>query len=262
MAKVGRPKKCDTTLTDKSNAAYDRAMNNPLIKAFDDNFWVIPHDGGYCLYDKSRYCKRANAQYLGKFYISSGGNRYVFRENYYEDIKNLVDAMDKYNVTLPFSAEIYDPTWRKHAQIQMAAYDYLEKLGFKSLKNVHNLKDIYYLNDAFEQKIFELEIDVKHDTSVGFVRRLVYQNKHEVRIIEAPFIDIGTMVKAINSQIATYTTMIQAQLLNLFKDMSEDRASIILDNTYDIKNMSNECKDAREQSIEYLEKELKRLKGE
>lgn len=249
MAQRGRPSKSDKKTSN-------------LINAFDDNFWVLPHDGGYCLYDRTRYCKRANAQYLGKFYLSSRGDKYVFMDEYYDDIKSLIDAMDKYNEALPFSPEIYDPTYRKNYQIFMACYDYLTRLGFKKVNKVGVYRDVFILNDAYEQNICELEIETVKDTTKGVIRRWIYQNLWDGRVIEVPFISLETAIGAINSQVANYTTMLQAQLLNLFDDMTNERATIMLDNTFNINKGSQEYKDARQQTIEYLEAELKRLKGE
>lgn len=247
MTKRGRPK------TEEKHS---------LINAFGENFWVIPWDGGYCLYDKTRYCKRANSQYLGKFYIASRGDKYVFQDEYYDNTKSLIEAMDEYNKNLPFSPEIYDPTYRKNHQIKMAAYDYLTSLGFKIQNKAGVLNDIYILNDAYEQKICELEIETTTDTTKGIVRRWIYQTALDGRVIEVPFTNLDTAIKAINSQIANYTLMLNVQALNLFKDMTEERATIILDNNYDIKKGNQQYKDARQQTIEYLEKELKRLKSE
>lgn len=260
MGKVGRPRKSEQKTYENEDRAYYQAKRYPLIKAFDDNYWVLPHDGGYCLYDRTRYCKRANSQYLGKFYLSSRGDRYSFRDEYYDDIKSLVGAMDKYNETLPFSPEIYDPTYRKNWQIVMATYDYLTSLGFNKVNRIGVFKDIFILKDAYEQKILELEIETVKDTTRGFVRRWIYQKQFDGRVIEVPFFNLETAIGAINSQVANYTTMLQAQLLNLFEDMTNERATIVLDNTYDKKKGSNQYKDARQQTIEYLESELKRLK--
>ena len=262
MAKVGRPRKSESRTAEIRDREYCKALSHPLIRPFDDTFWIIPHDGGYCLYDRTRYCKRANAQYLGKFYISSGSDRYVFRDEYYEDAKSLICAMDKYNATLPFSPEIYDPTYRKNCQIEMASYDYLTSLGFKKLNDLGIFKDIFILNDAYEQKICELEIETVKDTTRGVVRRWIYQNKWDGKVIEVPFINLETAIGAINSQLANYTMLLHAQLLNLYEDMTKERATIVLDNTYDKAKGTSQYKDARQKTIEYLEKELKRLKGE
>lgn len=239
-----------------------KAKKNALIKAFDDSFWVIQHDGGYCLYDKKRYCKRANAQYLGKFYINNDGTKYVFRDEYYTDKGGLIKAMDKYNAKLPFSAEIYDPTYRKNYQIEMAVYDYLLSLGFKRIgqKGVYN--NMFELCDAYNQKICTIELITNEDTYTGVVRRLVYQAAYDYRIIEVPFKDMDSAIGACNSLLASYTSILNLQMLNIFKNMTDARASIMLDETFDMKKFSVDTKDARQMAIDYLESELKRLKGE
>lgn len=254
MAQRGRPRKSEVT------ANKQTSVKNKLISDFGENFWVLPNNGGYCLYDKNRYCKRANAQYIGKFYISNNGDKYVFNDTYIDTIPELVKAMDKYNATLPFSPEIYDPTYRKNYQIEMALYDYLTSIGFKRLQQVGVYKEIFELFDAFCQKICAIEIETIEDTTTGVVRRWVYQSTNGHRVIEVPFKDLDSAIGACNSLLASYSSMLNVQMLNMFKSMTNARASIMLDSTFDMKKASLETKDARQQAIEYLEEELKRLK--
>lgn len=239
-----------------------RTKQKKLISDFSDNFWIIENNGGYCLYDKSRYCKRANAQYLGKFYINNNGDKYVFNDDFYNTIPELIEAMDKYNATLPFSPEIYDPNYRKNYQIEMAVHDYLTSLGFKKINKRGVYRDIYELYDVFEQKICAVEIETVEDTTKGVMKRHVFQSESSYRLIEVPFNDLDSAIGACNSLISTYSTMLNVQMLNVFKTMTEARCSIMLDNTFNLKTFSIDTKDARQQAIEYLEKELKRLKGE
>ena len=256
MAQRGRPRKGEERIRESIG------RKPSLVMAFDDSYWVIENNGGYCLYDKNRYCKRANAQYLGKFYISNDGKKYVFNDNYYDTIGELIEAMDKYNATLPFSPEIYDPTYRKNVQIEMALHDYLSSLGFKKLHYRGVFSDIWELHDAYSQNVCAVEIETKMDSTIGYVRRHVFQTQEAERMIEVPFKDLESAVGACNSLLASYCSMLNVQLLNMFGNMTNARCSIMFDRTFDMKKASVETKDARQQAIEFLEAELKRLKGE
>lgn len=248
MAQRGRPSKSDKKTSN-------------LINAFDDNFWVLPHDGGYCLYDRTRYCKRANAQYLGKFYLSSIGDKYVFRDEYYDDIKSLTEAMDKYNATLPFSPEIYDPTYRKSFQIEMALHDYLTEIGFKpvpwKLNSTRQHDSEYEIADAYGHKLITIIVEVEFNSSKGMIRRLINTDSWQ----ESPFIDLDSAIAACNSILAGYFSVVQAQLMNALNKLTTARAALVLDKHFDWKTLSSYSEDATQKTIDYMEAELKRLKG-
>lgn len=256
MAQRGRPKK------DEVRTKKPTQRTHPLIAAFGESYWVLPNNGGYCLYDTKRECKRANAQYVGKFYLSNNGERYVFNDDFIETVPELIETMDKYNATLPFSPEIYDPTYRKNYQIEMAVNDYLTSLGFKKISYRGVYGHIYELHDAYNQKVCAVEIETVEDTTKGCMRRWVFQTADANRIIEVPFSDLDSAIGACNSLLSSYCSMLNIQLLNMFNTMTDARASIMLDNTFDMKKASVTTLDARQQTIEFLEKELKRLKGE
>lgn len=231
-----------------------------LLDAFGDNFVIIANNGGYCLYDKTRYCKRANAQYIGKFYLSNAIDKYIFQDRPYESVESLVGAMDKYNTTLPFSPEVYDPTYRPNHQIEMAVYDYITSLGFKRIQPKGSIQEMYELNEAFGQKVITIELITNKDTSEGIIRRWVYNNQESAQMIDAPFKDLESAIGALNSLLAAYCSMLQVQMLNMFKNMTTARCSIMLDSSFDMKRADMQTKDARQETIEFLEQELKRLK--
>lgn len=234
---------------------------HPLISAFDDTFWVFPWNGGYCLYDRKRECKRANAQYVGQFYISTNGNRYVFRDEYYDNIDSLIEAMDKYNATLPFSPEIYDPTNRKNYMIEMAASDYLTSIGFKSTNDYVHFRR-YSLSDVFGHMLCIIDVKTEFNTSKGLVRRNIISSDKQEMWQEAPFNDLDSCIAAINSIVASYLSVVQAQLMNSLKSLTQSRAVLFFTQTFDVGSFSVYTEDAKQQTIAYLESELKRLKGE
>ena len=231
-----------------------------LLDAFGDNFITIANNGGYCLYDTTRYCKRANAQYIGKFYLSNAMDKYIFQDRPYKTIEKLIEAMDKYNASLPFSPEVYDPTYRPNYQIEMAVYDYITSLGFKRIYPEGSIREMYELYEAFGQKVITIELITKEDSSEGIIRRWVYDNHNSAQMIDAPFKDLDSAVGALNSLLAAYCSMLQVQMLNMFKAMTTARCSVMLDSTFDMKKADVLTKDARQETIEFLEQELKRLK--
>ena len=113
-----------------------RSKDKILLDALGERYVVLEHDGGYCLYDKQRPAKRSNAKYIGKFYISSDKKQYAFNDKYYKDVESLVKAMDDYNATLPFDADIYCPIFKNSYRIEIALHDYLESLGFTTDRGV------------------------------------------------------------------------------------------------------------------------------
>jgi hypothetical protein len=254
MGKVGRPRK-----ESKQVVINKPKRKHPLIEAFDEQYLIIPWDGGYLLYDYKRECKRANAMYIGKFYISSNGDKYVFRDDRYDSKEEMIDAMDKYNATLPFAADIYDPSKSKNYMIEIAAYDYLTAIGFKHKQSVHY--DGYTFSDVFGNHLCEIQLKTEFDTSKGKVVRIITTDKQEMWQ-EAPFIDLETCIGAINSIVASYLGVVQAQLMNGLKKLTTSRAALMITKTLDVGTLSVYTEDAKKQTIEFLEAELKRLKGE
>ena len=263
MAKRGRPRKSEAKKIEAVNREYQHKMSHHLLKAFDaEQYVVIPCDGGYCLYDRNREHKRANAQYVGKFYISTNGTQYAFGNNYYSDIDSLIKAMDAYNATLPFSPEIYDPTYRKSFQIELAMHDYLCEIGFKKTPwsecSTRQHDSQYEIADAYGHKLITIIVDVDFDTSKGLIRRLINKDTWQ----ECPFHDLDSAIAACNSILAGYFSVVQAQLMNALNKLTSARATLVLDKHFDWKTLSTYSEDATQKTIEYLEAELKRLKGE
>ena len=256
MAQRGRPRK-----ETKQIVINKPKRQHPLIEAFDDRYLIIPCDGGYCLYDYKRECKRSNAQYIGTFYISTNGDKYVFDTNYYTSIHELIEAMDKHNAKLPFSPEIYDPTNRKSYMIHLATYDYLTAIGFKKEEGHVRFKRYNY-SDVFGNHLCTIDVISEFDTSKGMIKRRIMTSEKQEMWQEAPFIDLETAIGAINSIVAGYLAVVQGQLMNSLKALTESRTALFFTQTFDVNTLSLHTEDARQQTIEYLENELKRLKGE
>jgi hypothetical protein len=263
MAKRGRPRKGETREKAAINEEYQRRTNHPLLRAFDkEQYVILPCDGGYCLYDRNKDHKRANAQYIGRFYISTNGTLYAFNNNYFSDTDSLIKAMDEYNATLPFSPEIYDPTYRKSFQIELALHDYLINIGFKQCPwkecSTRQHDSQYEIADAYGHKLITIIVDVEFDTSKGMIRRLINEDTWQ----ECPFHDLDSAIAACNSILAGYFSVVQAQLMNALNKLTSARAALILDKHFDWKTLSTYSEDATQKTIEYLEAELKRLKRE
>ena len=254
--------KNETANVDAVNRLYEKLMSHPLVKALDEEtYWVYPCDGGYCLYDRRRKTERANALFLGRFYISTNGNRYVFNNNYYDSSDEMVEAMDKYNETLPFSTDIYDPTMRKNYQIELAIHDYLIDIGFKKVpfnKRRTQYDQEYEISDSYGHHLITLSLHTEFDSSKGSLRRLINTDTFQ----EAPFNDLDSAVAAANSILAGYFTVVQAQMTNALNKLTSARAALVLDRHFDWKSLSLYSEEATQKVIESLELELKRLKGE
>lgn len=254
MARRGRPKKGETRIDE----GYHSKLNHHLLNAFDrEQYWIIPCDGGYCLYDRKREHRRANAQYIGRFYISTDEKKYVFNNDYYAEIADLIEAMDKYNATLPFSPEVYDPTYRKSAQIEMAIHDYLTNIGFEEASDEPTYAK-YKISDDYGHKLITILVKVDFDTSGGKVQRPINDDSWQ----ECPFSDLDSAIAACNSILAGYFSVVQAQMANALGKLTSSRAALVLDKTFDWKTLTTYSEDATQKAIEQMEDELKRLKGE
>lgn len=225
-----------------------------LLKTFDKRYQIIEHDGGYILYDKEGKSNRANALYLGKFYLSTDGEKFSFNGTYYDTVDGLINAMEEHNKTLPFDAEIYNPMYRKHCMIEMALHDYLKSLGLMWDFNKQN----YYIIDIYGQPICSVFYDVTEDTTEGRVVRYIRDGQWT----EIPFTDLDSAVGAVNEILALYCISINAITMNVLNGLTNARSSLILDKTFSVKTLSVYTEDAKQRTIEYLENELKRLKGE
>lgn len=225
-----------------------------LLETFDKRYQVIEHDGGYILYDKEGKSNRANALYLGKFYLSTDGAKFSFNGTYYDTVDGLINAMEEHNKTLPFDAEIYNPMYRKHCMIEMALHDYLESLGL--MWDFH--KRNYCIMDAYGQPICSVSYDVKEDTTEGRVVRAIRDGEWT----EVPFTDLDSAIGAANEILALYCISINAATMNVLNGLTSARTSQIFDKTFSLSTLSVYTEDAKQKTIEHLEKELKILKGE
>ena len=230
-----------------------------LIKLFGDRYYVIENNGGYRVYDKERKAKRSNFLFIGKFYLSTDNKHYVFNEDRYDSVESLIGAMDAYNAKLPFSSENYDPLYRKHILIEFCIDDYLKGLGFEcNWMEGHGFVSVYRLKDAYGETICKLRIKTNEDTTSGIVFRDIFNDKWQ----EASFTDLDSAIGACNSLLAAYCALLDARMMNLLNKMTNDRAGEVLYKSFDIRTLNTFVEDAKEKTIEYLEAEMKRLKGE
>lgn len=237
------------------NTIIMKEKRKTRLDAFGERYILIEHDGGYCLYDKERPARRVNCQFLGKFYLASGRNGYSFNGDYFDSVEPLVAAMDRYNQTLPFAQENYDPTYRKNILIEYCIRDYLNGLGFKEIQSREGATFLFA--NAWGEVICRLFLSVKPDTTEGFVSRLISQD----RWIAAEFNDLDSAIGACNSLISSHCSVMNAELIGLLTKLTGERASQLLDKTFDVKTLSTYTEDAKQKTIEFLKQELKRLEG-
>ena len=225
-----------------------------MLKKFGKRFNLIEHETGYLLYDKERQGKRSTQLYLGYFQMSDD-NKFLFNENLYSTVDELVNAMEAYNDTLPFEPEIYNPMFRKNYMIEMALNDYLISLGFKKTFG----DSTYYLEDYYGQKICKLVVSVTEDSTEGYIKRLI-PDCYEWT--ESSFNDLDSAIGAVNSILAMYCVSVNTITMKLLCGLTKARASEVFDKSFDIKSLTMYTEDTKQKTIEKLEDELKRLKGE
>ena len=240
-----------------------RNKDKILLDALGERYKVLEHDGGYCLYDKQRPAKRSNAKYIGKFYISSDKKQYAFNDKYYKDVESMVKAMDDYNATLPFDADIYCPIFKNSYRIEIALYDYLESLGLTTERGVGGRYGTRYIkNDCFGQCICDLNVWVKDETTEGVItRNIITPDKSKEFTTDSPFNDLDSAIASVNTILATYVASINAAAMNILNKITHSRSALLLDTTFDVRNLSRFVEDGRVKMIEVLEKELEQLKG-
>ena len=230
-------------------------MNKKLYKIFGEKYNLIDHEGVYILYDKERQGKRSTQLYLGYFKLSED-NKFSFNEKCYSTVDELVEAMNVYNETLPFEAEIYNPMFVKHYKIECALHDYLESLGFK---HAFGGNSTYYLEDYYEQKICTLAVNVTQDTTEGYISRLIPGSD---KWTESSFTDLDSAIGAVNTILAMYCISINSITVNVLDKLTNSRVSEVFDVSFDVKSLTTYTEDTKQKTIEKLEKESKRLKGE
>lgn len=250
MAQRGRPR---TRSTESQRPAV-----SALVSAFGgDQYIVIPWDGGYCLYDKTLPSNRANAAFLGKFYLSTNGTKYVFNDLYYDDTESLLKAMENWMSQQPFDRAVYDPTYRAHMRVFFVVADYLNELGFKRSKRMgYNDEDIFELKDIYGFVLCEMMLSLKHDTTEGSVSRIINGSTWQ----EAEFTNFNSAIGACNSLLAAHILPMNSQTANVLDKMTTSRASTVTTHFVDEKTLSHYSGDAKAATIKRLEDELKRLK--
>ena len=223
-----------------------------LLKQFSERYTIMERDGGYLLYDKEGKARRANQLFKGRFYLSSEGKRFVFQDEYYNTPDELIQAMEDWAATLPFSVELYNPAFKKSYMIECAVHDYLETLGF-----VRNERTCT-LSDASGKELCTIECKVEDGKSCGSITRSV----SEISWQEAKFTDLDSAIGACNILLSTYFLMVNSLVTGMMSKMTHHRASLFLTKTFDINTFSVHAEDAKQKAIQQLEEELKRLKGE
>ena len=225
--------------------------NAKILKLFGERYRLIEHEDGYLLYDMEGKRTRSNGEYLGKFSILGG--EYVFEGERYSGVEELVCGMREYNARLPFSAEVYNPMYRKHCMVEMALHDYLESVGFE-----HKPMDRYCLIDGYGQCVCEVYFEVKEDTTTGIVVRRIAGTDSWT---ESEFEDLDSAIGSVNSILSMYCVLVNVITVGVLRKLTESRASEVYDKTFDIKSMTVYTEDARKKTIELLKEELKRLEN-
>lgn len=235
----------------------DMAKLPKLIVNIPNRYTIIKSDGGYILYDKETQGVRAAIKFIGKFYISTDGNKYVFNDEYYADFDALIYAMNEYAKTLPFNIENYNPSYREHIIIEFCLADYLDSLGFKIEWGGYNSSN-FLLKNNYGEVLCKIGVDVERDTKKGSVIRYINDSSWQ----EANFTDLDSAIAACNSLLAGYFALTNAQSAGVLSKMTSSRASEVYNKTFDVKTLTTYITNAKEAAIKMLEEELKRLKGE
>lgn len=228
-----------------------------MLNALGDRFTTIEHDGGYLLLDKEQEAhltQQSYGKYIGKIYLASSGNYYVYRDIHYRNVDNLLKAIEEYNATLPFDIEIYNPSYLPSYKIEAGLHQYLKSIGFTNVSE----RDTYELKDLYGHSICTLYFSVDSDTAEGKVTRSCGGHKWQ----DSEFTDLDSAVAAVNSLVATYLACVQAQVMNALNLLMSSRATKILDHTIANNGFDEYITNAKEKAITYLEQELKRLKEE
>ena len=225
-----------------------------LLDAFGDRYIHLEWKDGYLLYDKETSGKRSNNKYLGWIDISDKQDCYVFNDKEYPTLDELLTAIEEYNATLPFDPDIYNPMYKKNYMIECAVHDYLTELGFVT---EHSSNETFYvLKDPYGQDICTITYDVKEDTTDGAVRRIINSS----RWMEITFNDLDSAIGAINTHVAAYCSITNIVLMKSLNKLTESRSAKILNKKFDIQTLTVYTEDATQQTIDFLEAELKRLK--
>ena len=232
-----------------------------LLGAFGDKYVTIENNGGYCLYDKEHGTMRSNYTYLGKFYISTDKEKYVFNDAPYSTPETLIKAMGEYNETLPFSAGNYDPTYRRHIMVEYCVDDYLKELGFEC--SWDHIEPMYSLKDCYGQEICTVTVEMTEDTTEGKVFHFIKgRDKYTSSWVEIPFHDLDSAIGAVNTMISTYGAFIGSKVTGILSNLTKARCSQMYQKTFDARTLTQYTEDAKAKMIATLEKELKLLKGE
>lgn len=236
-----------------------KKRKDDMIAAFGERYKTIEHDGGYLLYDKEAQSRIATMHYIGQFYLSTDLTQYTYHETRYSTPEEVIQAMDDYNKTLPFDIEIYNPVYRKNYFIDQAVRQYLESVGFEIALWDSYKGTTYNLKDAYNENLCVINVEVEEDTTKGTVCR---QFQDSSRWTEVSFTDLDSAIGACNSIIAMHLACLNARAMKTLNGLTESRASCVLNKKFDIKTLAVYTEDAKQKTIEYLEAELKRLKGE
>ena len=120
----------------------------------------------------------------------------------------------------------------------------------------------YIKNDCYGQCICDLTVWVEDGTTKGVItRNILTPDKSKEFTTDSPFDGLDSAIASVNTILATYVASIDAAAMNILNKITHSRSALLLDTTFDVRNLSKFVEDGRVKMIEVLEKELEQLKG-
>lgn len=212
----------------------------------------ITLDKTWCLYDSN------TKGFLAKFTIDRVGKLW-FNGVAYKNASELLEAVSKYNSTLYFPSDTYNPDYRKEAVDEMRLHATMRESGLKMSKlGGYSKSGAYELVDDMGAKFATVRSGVAENRS--FANLVLSENSWIPLKDDTAPLDEDSC-KAIKSYLAaTYMYHISV-LVNAMGEMGElSRLDDIKVKTLDPKRLTVETSSAKDTIVRMLEDTLSRLK--
>lgn len=229
-----------------------------MLDALQSRYHTIEWDGGYNLYDKTKPARFTNAgDFVAQVYLNNECTKYVYNKKRYDSVEDLSKAIDEYIVTLPFYWGNYDPCYKECYFIERCIRDYMERLGYELVWDPgRNDNGHYVIKGVYGDIISEWNISVDYDKSTGSI----YKFLTKFQWVENKFDGLDDAIGAINATIAPECLAKGGSMISVLEKMSNDRAGSA--SIGSIQGCNVYIENQKQKTIERLEMELKRLKGE
>ena len=237
---------------------------NKILNELNETYYVVPpltKNSELSGYDFMVYEEPEGGGLNFYFGVTTNKSNYkvIFNGTVFDNVKELLAAVDEYNKTLPFPSTLYDPLYN-HEYINRARIEWYLKdiLGFEYDYRCNSDMRFYVKKDIYGGEISNIGFRVDENGKGS-----IYRNLAKYSWLESPFETVIDAIKSINGILVT--EIISGLKDNLNSIEKQLNFGFSLDNTQAMQldgALNTVASDYKKVAIEKIEEVLKQLKAE